>query len=184
MAKLRGNTQMAGNILGIGGTIGGMISGYYAGEAEKYRYKSQALTAEHERDMSKINASIFRMQAQQIARAYDRQFMLKTMAAGNKLSSAKTSNAARGGQAGYGSSANAYASQKIMAAVDKLTMNSNKVKAVNDMRMRGVNADIKGDMAQVSANNLFSSAAQVSPFLNMSATLLTGVGDLAKNWNG
>ena len=182
MAKLAGNTQMAGNILGIGGLVTGGIASYYAGESEKYKFRSAALTKEHEATMSKLNASVFRMQAGQIGRAYDRQSMIKTLAAGNKLSSAVTSNASRGGQAGYGSSANAYASQKIMAMVDKLTMNSNKVKAMNDMRMRGVNADIKGDMALVSANNLFSSASQVSPFLNMSASLLTGGAELAQNW--
>jgi len=182
MAKLAGNTAAAGNILSIGGTIGGLVSGYYAAEAEKYKLRSNALNAEHQRDMAKINASIFRMQAQQVARAYDRQIMIKTMAAGNKLSSSKASMAARGGQMGYGSAANAYASARIMGEVDKLTMNSNKVKAVNDMRMRGVNADIRGDMAQVSANNMFSSAAQVSPFLNMAGSLLTGAADIAKNW--
>ena len=62
MAKLAGNTAAAGNILSIGGTIGGLISGYYAAEAEKYKLRSNALNAEHQADMARINASIFKMQ--------------------------------------------------------------------------------------------------------------------------
>ena len=40
MAKLAGNTAAAGNILSIGGTIGGLVSGYYAAETEKYKLRS------------------------------------------------------------------------------------------------------------------------------------------------
>ena len=68
-----------------------------------------------------------------------------------------------------------------MKEIDKLTMNSNKVRAVEQMRTRGVQADIRGDMLGVSASNMFASASTVSPILNMTSTLLTGAADFAKN---
>ena len=82
---------------------------------------------------------------------------------------------------GVGSTANVFATDAIMKEIDKLTMNSNKVRAVNQMRTRGVQADIRGDMLGVSASNMFASASTVSPFLNMTSTLLTGAADFAKN---
>ena len=47
------------------------------------------------------------------------------------------------------------------------------------MRQRGVDAKIQADMLGVSAGNMFASANAVSPFLNMSSTLLTGAGGVA-----
>ena len=82
---------------------------------------------------------------------------------------------------GVGSTADVFASSKIMREIDKLTMNANKVKAVNQMRTRGVNADIRGDMLGVSADSLFASASGVSPMLNNLSTLLTGSADFAAN---
>ena len=63
-----------------------------------------------------------------------------------------------------------------MDEIDRLTINVNKVKAVGNMRMRGVQANIQSDMLGVSAGNMFASASSVSPFLNMSSTLMTGAG--------
>ena len=42
-------------------------------------------------------------------------------------------------------------------------------------------ADIRGDMLGVSADNLFASASTVSPMLNNLSTLLTGAGNFAAN---
>jgi len=49
------------------------------------------------------------------------------------------------------------------------------------MRTRGVQADIRSDMLGVSASNMFATASTVSPFLNMTSTLMAGVGDFAAN---
>ena len=170
-----------GGIMSIGGTVTGLIGNMAESNRQKYEASSAGLTLEHQEDMAKINARMLEMQAQQIARAYDRQIMTKTMAAGLKKGAARASFAARGIQMGVGSTANVFATDAIMKEIDKLTMNSNKVRAVNQMRTRGVQADIRGDMLGVSASNMFASASTVSPFLNMTSTLLTGAADFAKN---
>ena len=170
-----------GGIMSIGSTVGGIIGSFAEADRQRYEAKSRGLSLEHEQDMAEINADMLELQAQQIARAYDRQYMTKTMKAGIETGSTRASFAARGVNLGVGSTKEVFATQKIMQEIDKLTMNSNKVRAVNQMRTRGVQADIRGDMLGVSANNLFLSASAVSPLLNISSTLMGGVGDFAKN---
>ena len=175
------NWDGIGGVLSIGGSITNMIGAQSAADTQKYQLESQGLNYEHQQDMAEINARMLEMQAQQIARAYNRQIMTKTMQAGLSTSKMRASFAARGIQMGVGSTANVFASDAIMKEIDKLTMNANKVRAVNQMRTRGVQADIRGDMLGVSANNMFASASAVSPLLNMTSTLLTGAADFAAN---
>ena len=73
-----------GGIASITGTVQGMIGSYYAAETEKFKYKSMALGYEHKKDMAKINSRMLERQAQQVGRAYNRQIMIKTMAAGQR----------------------------------------------------------------------------------------------------
>ena len=169
-----------GGVMSIGGTVTGLIGNWAASNRQKYEAESAGLTLEHQEDMAKINADMLEMEAQQVFRAYNRQIMIKTMAAGLKEGKAKTSFAARGITLGYGSVANVFASDAVMRELDKITMNSNRIRAANQMRTRGVQADIRSDMLGVSASNMFATASTVSPFLNMTSTLMSGVGDFAK----
>ena len=170
-----------GGIMSIGSTVGGIIGSFAAADKARYEATSRGLSIEHEQDMTEINASMLELQAQQIARAYDRQYMTKTMTGGLQTGKARASFAARGGQLGVGSTRDVFLTQRIMQEIDKLTMNSNKVRAVNNMRTRGVQADIRSDMLGVSANNMFLTASAVSPVLNIASTLMGGVGDFAAN---
>ena len=60
---------------------------------------------------------------------------------------------------------------------------------VNVSSTQGVQANIQSDMLGVSAGNMFASASAVSPFLNMSSTLMTGAGGVigqiasSKHWS-
>ena len=170
-----------GGVMSIGSTVQGLIGNYYAAETEKFKYKSMALGYEHKKDMAKINSRMLDRQAQQVGKAYNRQIMIKTMAAGQRKGKATASAAARGGSLGYGSTANLFASDEIMKEIDKITMNTNKVQAMNEAKMRKVNMDIRGTMLGVSQAGALANASTVSPFLNMSSTLLTGIGDVIKN---
>ena len=99
-----------------------------------------------------------------------------------KQGAAKSKNivsiAARGGIRGVGSNLNAMVSNDILAEIDKLTMNSNKVRAVQNKMLEGVGLGIQGDMYGVSASNMFATASSINPFMNMSSSLLTGAGNV------
>ena len=163
-----------GLITGIGSTLTGMIANRAAANTERYKLRSQALNFEHQRDMAKLNRRMLESQAQHIGRAYNKQIAIRTLKAGQAISSTKASFAARGIQMGVGSTANVFASAELVKEIDRLTMNTNKVRAMNNQRLRAVNMGIRGDMLGVSANNLFSTASAVSPFMNMTSSLLTG----------
>ncbi len=168
-----------GDVMSVGGIFTDMVGGYFQSKFKANRLKSQALQFEHQQTMAKINAKSIESQAQHIARQYDKQIFLKTLQQRQQTGKRKASLAARGGQAGYGSSRDVEVSQEVLNEIDKLTINANKVKAVGNMRQRGVDAKIQADMLGVSAGNMFASANAVSPFLNMSSTLLTGAGGVA-----
>ena len=170
-----------GLITGIGGTLTGMIANRAAANTERYKLRSQALNFEHQRDMAKLNRRMLESQAQHIGRAYNKQIAIRTLKAGQAISSTKASFAARGIQMGVGSTANVFASAELVKEIDRLTMNTNKVRAMNNQRLRAVNMGIRGDMLGVSANNLFSTASAVSPFMNMTSTLLTGATNIVGN---
>ena len=171
-----------GDKLGLGLGISSMLTGFIgdasAANTERYKAKSAALNFEHQRDMAQLNKRMLESQAQHIGRAYNKQIAIRTMKAGQAISSTKASFAARGIQMGVGSTANVFASAELMKEIDRLTMNTNKVRAMNTKRGQAVNLGIKGDMYGMSADNLFSTASTINPFLNMSSTFLTGASSI------
>ena len=160
------------------GAISGGIGAFYAASAERYRAKSAALSLQHKKDMTLFNKDMKESQAQQIGRAFNKQYQIMTMRQGMQKSKAKTSFAARGIDLGVGSTAQAFASSDILAEIDKLTMNSNKVRAVESKRLEAVGLGIQGNMLGVSASNMFATASSIDPFMNMSSSLLTGAGNV------
>ena len=164
--------------LGISSMLTGIIGAGSQANTERYKARSAALNYEHQRDMAQLNKRMLESQAQHIGRAYNKQIAIRTMKAGQAISSTKASFAARGIQMGVGSTANVFASAELLKEIDRLTMNTNKVKAMNTKRAQAVNMGIRGDMLGMSADNLFSTASTISPFMNMSSTFLTGASSI------
>jgi len=164
--------------LGVSSLVTGLIGNQSAANTERYKARSAALNFEHQRDMAQLNKRMLESQAQHIGRAYNKQIQIRTMKAGNAIASTRASFAARGIQMGVGSTANVFASAELLKEIDRLTMNTNKVKAMNTKRAQAVNMGIRGDMLGMSADNLFSTASTISPFMNMSSTFLTGASSI------
>ena len=164
--------------VGVSSLVTGLIGDYSRANTERYNARNRALNLEHQRDMAQLNKRMLESQAQHIGRAYNKQIAIRTMKAGRDISSTKASFAARGIQMGVGSTANVFASAEILKEIDRLTMNTNKVKAMNTKRAQAVNMGIRSEMYGMSADNLFSTASSISPFMNMSSTFLTGAGSI------
>tara|TARA_B100000575_G_C23012906_1_gene583430 strand:- start:437 stop:1000 length:564 start_codon:yes stop_codon:yes gene_type:complete len=173
-------TKLGG--LGLGLQIGGIFTSAIAAgakaDAEKYKFKSQALSLQHKKDMALFNKGMKESQAQHIARTFDKRYQIMTIRQGNQKGKATASFAARGGVLGYGSTRDAFLSNDIMSEMDKLAMNSNKVKAVQDKKLEAVGLGIQANMYGVSASNAFTTASAIDPFSYMSNTLLTGASSL------
>ena len=162
----------------IGGTVTGIIGSYFASEAEKYKTKSMALQLEHKRDMMLFNASMKESQAQHLNRVYNQRSQAKTLGLGKSRGTSRELMAARGIQMGVRSTKDAFVSDEIMKELDKITMNSNKVRAVSNKRLEAVGLGIQADAHGLSASNAFATASAISPWMNMSSSLLTGKNNL------
>jgi len=160
------------------GVIGGIIAADSAASAEKYKTKSLALSLQHKKDMALFNQRMKESQAQHIGRAYNKKLMMLGLKQGAAKSAGVVSIASRGGIRGVGSNRDVMVSNDILAEIDKNTMNSNKVRAVENKRLEGVGLGIQGSMYGMSASNMFSTASQINPFMNMTSSLLTGTSSL------
>ena len=171
-----------GDGMAIGGALGGAVNSMFAAKFEKNKLKMQGVQFQHQEAMAKINAKSIEMQAQHIARQYDKQLLMRTIQQGQQSGKRRAQMGKRGGTSGYGSAKEVAISQELLNELDKKTINVNKVKAVGNMRTRAVDARIQADMLGVSAGNMFASSNSVSPFLNMSSSLLTGAGNVASQF--
>ena len=164
--------------LGVAGGITSAFGALSAASAEKYKTQSMALNYEHQKNMAQFNMRMKESQAQHIARQYNKQMQILSLRQGAAKGRARASMAARGIKMGTGSTMDAFVSSDILAEIDRLTMNSNKVRAMNNKRLEATGLGIKSTMLGVSASNAFASASSISPFMNMSSSLLTSAGSV------
>lgn len=160
------------------GAVSGAVGSFYAASAEKYKTKSLALSLQHKKDMALFNMRQKESQAQHLYRTFNKRYQLMTLKQGRAKSKNIVSIASRGGVRGVGSNLESMISNDILAEIDKITMNSNKVRAVQNKKLEGVGLGIQADMYGVSASNMFATASNISPFMNMSSSLLTGTGNV------
>ena len=160
------------------GVLGGIIAADSAASAEKYKTKSLALSLQHKKDMALFNQRMKESQAQHINRAYNLKLMMLGLKQGSAKSAGVVSIASRGGVRGVGSNLNVMVGNDLLANIDKHTMNTNKVRAVQNKKLEGVGLGIQGSMYGMSASNMFSTASQINPFMNMTSSLLTGTSSL------
>ncbi len=160
------------------GAVSGAVGSFYAASAEKYKTKGLALSLQHKKDMSLFNMRQKESQAQHIMRSFNKQYQILTLKQGKAKSKNIVSIASRGGVRGVGSNLESIISNDILAEIDKMTMNSNKVRAAENKRLEAVGLGIQGSMYGMSASNMFATASSISPFMNMSSSLLTGTGNV------
>ena len=156
------------------GVVSGVIGAMSAASAAKYKTKSLALNLEHKKDMALFNMRQKESQAQHLSRTFNKRYQIMTLKQGAQKSKGVVSIASRGGVRGVGSNLESIVSNDILAEIDKMTMNSNKVRAVENKRLEGVGVGIQANQYGVSASNMFSTASQISPWMNMTSSLLTG----------
>ena len=160
------------------GAVSGAVGSFYAASAEKYKTKSLALSLQHKKDMSLFNMRQKESQAQHLYRTFNKRYQIMTLKQGKAKSKNIVSIASRGGVRGVGSNLESIISNDILAEIDKMTMNSNKVRARENKRLEAVGLGIQGSMYGMSASNMFATASSISPFMNMSSSLLTGTGNV------
>ena len=170
-----------GTSMGVAGLFGGAYSAFAGARSEKLRTRSLALQLKHQEDMLLFNQRQNESQAQWLNQVFNKQYQIKTLQMGNRKSTAKTSFASRGIQMGVGSTKDVFVSSEVLNAVEKLTMNSNKVRKITNQRLRGVGIGIQADMTGLSADFKNMTANSIDPFMNMTSSLLTGSSNFISN---
>ena len=165
-------------VSGVTGLLGGAYGAFAQARSEKLKTKSLALQLEHKRDMTLFNMRQKESQAQWLQQVFNKQYQIKTLEMGAKRSTARTSFASRGIQMGVGSTKDVFVSSEILNKIDALTMNSNKVRAATSKRLEAVDIGIRGDMYGLSASNMFATASSISPYMNMTSSLMTGASNV------
>lgn len=168
-------------IMKAGGGLTSMFGAGAKANYQKYKAKSQGLDFEHKADMALFNMNMKESQAQWLNQTFNKRFQIMTLQQGNQKSKEKVSLASRGGQAGVGSSKDVALSSQIMRELDKMTMNSNKVKAITNKRLEKEGLAIQADRYKLSASNSFSTASSISTFSAMSSSLLTSASSIVSD---
>tara|TARA_R100001463_G_scaffold381_4_gene1689 strand:+ start:1571 stop:2203 length:633 start_codon:yes stop_codon:yes gene_type:complete len=161
--------------------VGSAVGSFYAASGEKYKTKSLALSLEHKKDMALFNKRMKESMAWHLNDVYNRRLQILGLKQGDVKSKNIVSIAARGGVRGVGSNLNAMVSNDVLAEIDKNTLNSNKVRAIQNKRLEGAGVGIQASMYGLSASNAFATASNISPFMNMSSSLLTGAGNFVSS---
>jgi hypothetical protein len=163
------------------GAISNMFAAGAKANYQKYVAKSQALDFEHKADMALFNMDQKERQAQWLSQTFAKQFQILTMKQGNQKSKENVSLASRGGVRGVGSSKDVALSSQINRELDKMTMNSNKVRAISNKRLEKAGLAIQADRYKLSASNSSSTASSISTFSAMSSSLLTGASSIVSD---
>ena len=177
--------QTVGQIGMVGQVFGGLssaIGAYFGAKSAQLELQSKASNLDYQSKMAKINARMSEMQAQQIMRAGQFAQMTQTMKAGQQMGSYRASLAARGGQAGEGSTQEVMASAVLMKDLDRMTLNSNTVRAAEAERMKKVGYQNQSTLLGVSAANAMASAGTISPFSATTTSLLGSTTSVANSW--
>ncbi len=177
-----GALQIGGAITAVFGAVSSALGTYYQAESAKNQYKSQALNEKFQSQMSAINARGAEFGAQQSLMSNQKEIGRYTMGAGQAKSSAKAAMAARGLQAGVGSSAEAIASMNLIKEIDVLTMSSKSVRQAEAIRTQAQNYRNQSVMSGLSAANLNTTAGTINPYVGLSTSLLTSASDIGMNW--
>ena len=176
--KALSGLEKFGVSMGVAGLLGGVLGAGQEARSQRLRTKSLALQLKHQEDMMRFNIRQNESQAQWLNKVYNTQYQAKTLDMGSRKSTAKASFAARGIDRTVGSTKDAFVSSDVLNAIEKLTMNSNKVRSITNQRLKGVGMGIKADMLGLSASNMFATARTIDPIMNMTTSFMTGSSNL------
>lgn len=171
-----------GMLMSVFGAANGAIGSYYAAQSRKNELKMQAQNQRFAAGIAGLNARAGEFGAQQTMIAGERQLGAMGLQAGQRRAAAATSMAARGMQAGVGTSAEISASMMLVDEMDRLTVNANRIRAAEAQRMQAMNYSMQATMGAASAQNLMASASTISPGLSMYTSLLGSAGSIAQSW--
>lgn len=171
--------------VGWGATLAGVaisaVNAYYAVEANKGNLRAQASSLDFQADQARLNAERAERDAQALLAAGQDRKMALTLEQGQQRASLIAGQAASGTTAG-GSNAEVRASQRVIARIEAMNLDSNTIREANAARTRSVNARNESSLAHVSAQNLRGTAGSMSSDMAAISSVFGSAGTLASQW--
>jgi hypothetical protein len=173
------NASMA--VQGLG-AVHQAVGAYYQAKSQRLSLRGQASALQYQQRMSQLNQRIVAREA--IATFQEAQKMIgrAAMQHGAAQSQARAAFAARGGQAGVGSSAEVLASMRYAQEADAMAMNAQAVRQREAMMTQRVDIANQGMMAGVQASAVLSGARSILPGSAMIGSLLGSTGNMLAQW--
>lgn len=175
--------QNTGAIVTLLGGLNTAVGAYFASDAAKYQYKSQAVTLGYQADIAAINARSAEYSAESDLESSKSQIQQLTLKAGQEKASTTASMAARGLTLGVGSAAEITASQDIVKDIDKYTISANATREAASARTQGTNYSNQALLDRVGAENANRSASSINPFSAVTGSLLSTASSVSSIWN-
>lgn len=172
-----------GFALQAAGALMGAIGEYYRVKSAKNQARAEALNLEFQASMSDINARQAEIAAQDLIRAGHHEVGRLGIQAAQERGAFHATTGGSGTVAGVGSSAELEASARLIQEIDALTITENSVRAAGEARLQGVGLRNRAALARVSATNVRSYAATLSPWLAAGTSLIGGASSVASRWN-
>lgn len=171
-APAQPNYAAAGMIMLAGQAVSQAIGSFYSAKSQQMQLKMQRETLLFQSRMATRAAQAAYTRAQQIERAGQEQVGQYTMQAGAAKSQARAQLAARGVQAGKGSTAEIMATFDLIRGIDSMTITANSIRAANAERMRGAGAIGQAAISAGSAQAYGAMASSINPYANVGMSLL------------
>lgn len=175
-------TLGAGLTASILGMFGAAVGSFYQAKTAQYQMRSQASAQRFQARMASLNASRLETQAQSLLDVGAQQVGQYTARAGQERARAEVGVAARGLQAGVGSTRDLMATLDYAREADKYVISANAVRAAEAARMQRVDVQNQAAMAQLSASNLEASAGAISPWGMFATSLMGSAASVAPQW--
>lgn len=150
------------------GAASSTVSSYYSSVAQKGQLGVQA-------HMDDLNALQAERSAQTALLAGQREEQRSRLATAGVLGAQRVAQAASGVDLGEGSAARVRASTELIGEVDANTIAANAMRTAFGYRTQAINSQNDALMRRATASS-------IKPWMNATATLLTGAGQVAGSW--
>jgi hypothetical protein len=164
------------------GAVHQAIGAYYQARSQRLSMRAQASALEYQQRIAQMNQRIVAREAIDMFQQAQRMISQRTMEHGRAQSQARAALAARGGQAGVGSAAEALASMEYAKQAESMAMNAQAVRQREAMRMQRVDIINQSMMAGVQAGALRSGASAIMPGQAFMGSLLGSAGNMMAQW--
>ena len=151
---------------------------YYQARSQRLSLRSQASALQYQQRMSQLNQRIVAREAIATYQEAQKAIGRATMQQGAAQSQARAALAARGGQGGVGSSAEALASMEYAKQADSMAMNAQAVRQREAMMTQRIDIANQSMMAGVQARAVLAGARSIFPGTAMIGSLLGSTGNM------